>query len=181
MCVLACLVQPSLLSMNITISLLQPEDLDQIVDVQSKIYSPDLHEEYSFYANRLQLAPSSCWKASDQQGRIQGYLISYPWRGDNPPALGHALQALPEAADQWFIHDCALLPSAQGKGWSKQLLRHGVQFARTRGLRWSSLVSLGQARDYWQAQGYSVVQAQAEQADHLLAYGPQSCMMRRAL
>lgn len=167
--------------MSISISLLQYDDLDQVLSVQSKIYSADLLEEHSFYVNRLQLAPASCWKACDQEGNMQGYLISYPWKGKLPPALGVPLSALPDAADQWFIHDCALLPSAQGKGWSKKLLQYGLQYARAQGLRWSSLVSLGSARAYWQAQGYAALTQNAEQQVQLQKYGPQSCMMQRAL
>lgn len=167
--------------MSITISLLQDADLDQLMFVQSQTYSSDLFEARSFYTNRLALSPHSCWKASDSAGLMQGYLISYPWQGSAPPALGQALHNLPAQPDQWFIHDCALLPAARGKGWSSLLLQQGLQFARSQRLRWSSLVSLGKAREYWQAQGYTTVQLGPEQTEQLQAYGPQSCMMRKPL
>ncbi|HRL21817.1 MAG TPA: GNAT family N-acetyltransferase [Alcaligenes sp.] len=165
--------------MSVHIQLMRPDDLDDVLLAQADVYAADLLEDRSFYQNRLDLAPHSCWVARDALHRLQGYLISYPWAGRLPPALGDALASLPARPDQWFIHDCAVLRRAQGRGVASALLAEGRRYARRQGLRRCSLVSLGPALAYWEKLGYQPVQDVAPDtlARKLAQYGEQASFM----
>lgn len=144
--------------MTLQIELMRLHDLDQVLEVQADVYDADILEDRSFYQNRLELAPESCWVARDADDQLQGYLVSYPWAGLLPPSLGDALNSLPAPADQWFIHDCAVMRRAQGRGVAGALLQAGRRYAWQRGLRRCSLVSLGPAVGYWQRLGYKPIE-----------------------
>ncbi|AYR19629.1 GNAT family N-acetyltransferase [Alcaligenes faecalis] len=165
--------------MTLQIELMRLHDLDPVLDVQADVYDADMLEDRHFYQNRLDLSPESCWVARDRDGQLQGYLVSYPWAGLLPPSLGDALNSLPAPADQWFIHDCAVRRHGQGRGIAGALLRTGRQYARQRGLRRGSLVSLGPSVGYWLKRGYQPVQGMEPEVlkNKLRQYGQQARFM----
>ncbi|MGE8689134.1 MAG: GNAT family N-acetyltransferase [Achromobacter sp.] len=161
-------------------------DVDGILAAQTLAYPDFLLESAGFFQNRLALAPSHCWVADTAApaGRdgLLGYLISYPWDAGLPPALDVALESLPAGADHWFLHDCAVVPRAQGLGVGQALVRAAAGSALEHGLRRASLVSLGSATGYWRRQGYApMAVAGAGLAAKLAGYGPQAQYMAREL
>ncbi|MBB1595599.1 GNAT family N-acetyltransferase [Achromobacter sp. UMC46] len=161
-------------------------DVDGILDAQTLAYPDFLLESAEFFLNRLTLAPAYCWvaRAADDD-TLLGYLISYPWDAGLPPALDVALAGLPPHADHWFLHDCAVVPSAQGLRVGQTLLRTAAAQAMEAGLCRASLVSLESAVGYWLRHGYQPVCGHggalpAELADKLAGYGPQASYMSRA-
>ncbi|CAB3924466.1 GNAT family N-acetyltransferase [Achromobacter anxifer] len=165
---------------------MQASDVDAILVLQTLAYPGFLLESAGFFQNRLALAPSHCWVAqaappAGPDGGLLGYLISYPWDAGLPPALDVTLAALPAGADHWFLHDCAVAPSAQGLGVGQALLQAGAHGAQAGGLRRASLVSLESAVGYWQRHGYVPVSADsAGLAEKLAGYGPRAQYMSRA-
>lgn len=161
-------------------------DVDGILDAQTLAYPDFLLESAEFFLNRLALAPAYCWVArANADDTLLGYLISYPWDAGLPPALDVALAALPPQADHWFLHDCAVVPSAQGLRVGQTLLRTAAGGAMESGLRRASLVSLETAVGYWLRHGYQPVGGDgeplpAELAEKLAEYGPQASYMSRA-
>ena len=90
------------------------------------------------------------------------------------------LDALPDGADHWFLHDCAVSPAAQGLGVGQALLRQAAGQAASHLLR-ASLVSLQGAVSYWRRHGYAPVDADAVGlAEKLAGYGPNASYMTRA-
>ena len=160
-------------------------DVDGILDIQARAYPDFLLESAGFFLNRLALAPAHCWVAQAAHGSaahgLLGYLVSYPWDAGLPPTLDAPLTTLPEAADHWFLHDCAVAPAAQGLGVGQALLRMAAGHAAQAGLCRASLVSLGTAVGYWSRHGYTPV---ADDSRSLTAklegYGPQATYMTRA-
>ncbi|SFD16344.1 GNAT family N-acetyltransferase [Pragia fontium] len=152
-------------------------DLDAIFDIQASVYHSDLLESQAFYENRLQLSANTCWVATTEKNQLLGYLISYPWIRTFPPALGEVLATLPEHADSWFVHDCAISPSTQGLGVGKALFITARNSAIEQGFRHSSLVSLAQATHYWLNQGYIAVDNTPQLTEKLAAYGEGACYM----
>ena len=149
-------------------------DIPGICAVQCAVYADFLLEEAGFFRNRILLANHLCWIATDSQGSPLGYLISYPWVANNPPKLNIALDAIPDGADHWFIHDCAVLPGQQGQGIARRLLQAAGEAALGAGLQRAALVSLGEAVGYWQRQGFVAVDV----APGVLAgYGDGACYM----
>ena len=163
---------------------MQTADVDAILAVQAVAYPGFLSESADFFLNRLALAPTHCWvaqAAAAPGGALLGYLVSYPWDAGLPPTLDAPLIALPEPADHWFLHDCAVAPSAQGLGVGQTLLRAAAGHATQTGLRRASLVSLGSAVGYWLRHGYAPVAAGGRDlAAKLEGYGPQASYMARA-
>ncbi|QVQ29780.1 GNAT family N-acetyltransferase [Achromobacter deleyi] len=164
---------------------MQAGDVDAILDAQAQAYPQVLLESAGFFLNRLALAPSYCWVAQaarpeERQGLL-GYLVSYPWDAGLPPALDVPLAALPRGADHWFLHDCAVVPAAQGLGVGQALVRTAAQGAVGDGLQRASLVSLASAVSYWLRHGYAPVAARSgELAEKLAGYGPDARYMSRA-
>lgn len=157
-------------------------DVDDILDAQALAYPDFLLESAEFFTNRWQLAPDHCWVAcAPDTNHLLGYLISYPWDAGLPPALGIALRALPEPADHWFLHDCAVVPRAQGLGVGHSLLQTAARCAMQHGLRRASLVSLASATSYWMRHGYRPVSGLDKLAEKLADYGPQASYMAREL
>ncbi len=160
-------------------------DVEHILQVQAQAYPGFLLESAEFFLNRLSLAPTHCWVAQAAAPRdadpLLGYLVSYPWDAGLPPTLDAPLAALPQSADHWFLHDCAVAPSAQGLGVGQALLGAAAQGAMQSGLRRASLVSLGSAVGYWQRHGYAPVSAGGQDlADKLEGYGQDASYMARA-
>ncbi|CAM4303818.1 GNAT family N-acetyltransferase [Kerstersia similis] len=159
------------------------EDLDAVLDLQAQVYDADILEDADFYANRLALAGTSCWVARAGNTSVCGYLISYPWDEGLPPALNAPLQGLPQPADTWFLHDCAVAPRMAGQGVASRLLSFGRQWAQVAGMRRAALVSLGHARAYWLRHGFAPVEVQpGSPVEHKLAgYGAGASWMTLAL
>ncbi|OAS91796.1 acetyltransferase [Achromobacter xylosoxidans] len=158
-------------------------DVDAILEVQAGAYPGFLLESADFFLNRLALAPAHCWvaQAATPRDRLLGYLVSYPWDAGLPPTLDAPLTTLPEPADHWFLHDCAVAPSAQGLGVGRALLRTAAGHATQAGLRRASLVSLGSAVGYWLRHGYAPVAGGGRDlAAKLEGYGPQASYMAHA-
>ncbi|GAC1036853.1 GNAT family N-acetyltransferase [Pseudomonas sp. No.117] len=160
---------------------LRPADLPAVLTIQAANYPADLLEDRAFYANRLELAAEHCWAAVDAEGRLQGYLIAYPWDDGLPPALGARLARLPSRASTWFLHDCAVHPAAQGQGVAGRLYQHARSHARRARLTQGRLVSLAGAIGYWQRHRYQPVPADAALAAKLAGYGPGACLMHLSL
>ncbi|WP_454673047.1 GNAT family N-acetyltransferase [Achromobacter pestifer] len=160
-------------------------DVDGILDAQTLAYPDFLLESAGFFLNRLMLAPAYCWVArASGSDALLGYLISYPWDAGLPPALDVALTELPPQADHWFLHDCAVVPAAQGLGVGQAMLQTAATQAMNSGMRRASLVSLESAVGYWLRHGYQPVSGQGEAArlaEKLAGYGPQASYMSRAL
>ncbi|MGU9991914.1 GNAT family N-acetyltransferase [Bordetella avium] len=153
-------------------------DLPAILHLQARVYPADLLENEDFYRNRLTLAPATC-RVAVKDGTLVGYLIAYPWTSAMPPALNALLNALPAAADTWFVHDCAVAPQAQGAGVAAAMLKESARAAREAGLTRASLVALANALPYWRKLGYDAAASSPALAAKLAGYGPGAVYMTR--
>jgi len=159
---------------------MRPDDVEPVLRIQASVYPAAILESPALFLNRLRISPGTCLVAESGAGLL-GYLVAYPWLADRPPALDTPLQALPDDADSWFVHDCAVLPAAQGLGIAQALLHGGLQVARRQGLRHTSLVALRSAVGYWERLGYQSVTATAGLRAKLAQYGAGARYMVRAL
>ena len=157
---------------------MRPGDVDGILAVQALAYPGFLLESAGFFLNRLALAPRHCWIADGAESGTLGYLISYPWDSGLPPVLDVELDALPDGADHWFLHDCAVSPAARlGRG--PGAVATGGRPPRRPVAR--QPVSLQGAVSYWRRHGYAPVDADAAGlAEKLAGYGPNASYMARA-
>lgn len=147
-------------------------DLDGVVAV-ARIAFPDHPEGRACFAERLALAPGSCFVLDGADG-VAGYLIAYPWPQGAIPPLDTLLGALPESRASWYLHDLALLPEARGGGNARAGL--ALLFAQVDAP--IALVSVNQSAGFWQAQGF-VPRESPELRAKLASYGPDARYMIR--
>jgi ribosomal protein S18 acetylase RimI-like enzyme len=152
---------------------MQAGDLDGVVAV-ARLAFPDHPEGRACFAERLALAPESCF-VLEGEGRIAGYLIAYPWPQGAIPPLDTLLGGLPERRDSWYLHDLALLPEARGGGNA----RAGLALLFDRVDAPIALVSVNESAGFWQAQGFVRQDSPALRAK-LSSYGPDACYMVRS-
>ncbi|KXJ89672.1 hypothetical protein Micbo1qcDRAFT_164979, partial [Microdochium bolleyi] len=96
------------------------DDVPQLMTVADHIH-PDLPEDASIYAERISLFPKGCHilarpETPTTKASCLGYLISHPIRTAQPPELNALLGSIPSDADQYYIHDLALMPETRGQG-----------------------------------------------------------------
>ncbi|KAK3898572.1 hypothetical protein C8A05DRAFT_47153 [Staphylotrichum tortipilum] len=92
-----------------------PNDIPGVMRVGDEIHR-DLPEAEAVCRERLALFPEGCLVLVDGEGAVTGYIISFPIRRGKPPALNELLGAIPADADQYYLHDLAILPCSRGQG-----------------------------------------------------------------
>lgn len=162
---------------------LQATDIADVLRVQASAYPAELLEDGAFFHNRLALAGATCWAARDAAtAQLLGYLIAYPWDDGLPPALNAPLHSTPEPATHWFLHDCAVAPSAQGRQVGRALYQTAAAHAQTLAFQFAALVALESAVGYWHKQGFrQPSQASPELQEKLRGYGQGACYLQRPL
>lgn len=109
----------------------------------------DYPEDAAVFAERLALHPQGCHVLAERDhAGIIGYIISHPWRLEEPPALNALLRAIPAPASTYYIHDIALLPQARGSGATEAVLTTLLHHAETIADN-VSLVAVGGTVPFW--------------------------------
>jgi hypothetical protein len=89
------------------------KDIDGLLRVGDEVH-PELPEGAHVFTERVQLFPQGCLVlAADDE--VCGYAISHPIRSRQPPALDSLLGEIPGDADQYYIHDVAILSKVRGR------------------------------------------------------------------
>jgi ribosomal protein S18 acetylase RimI-like enzyme len=90
-------------------------DIESLISVAARIH-PGLPESDEVFLERITLFPRGCLGLTDGADELCGYIISHPIRYRQPPALDHLLREIVADADQYYIHDLAILPEYRGSG-----------------------------------------------------------------
>ncbi|MDP3802177.1 GNAT family N-acetyltransferase [Brevundimonas sp.] len=154
-------------------------DLDAVADI-AVLGFPDHFEGRDCFGNRLALNPSGCFVLAAGEGPPKGYLIAYPWRADDAPALNTLIGAIPDDASVMYLHDLALDPAVRGDGWSRPIVERVADEARAAGWPMLALVAVNAAAPFWERHGFAVVEASG-MAARLASYGPDARYMIRRL
>ena len=156
-----------------------PSALDGVVRVASGAF-PNHPEDRACFADRLRLYPSGCRVLANADGEVAGYLVAYPWRLDDAPALNARLDALPETPDVLYLHDLALAHAARGGGHAKRGVHLAVQTARDAGLEQIALIAVNDAAPFWARQGFETRHS-TNLTRKLAGYGEDAVYMIRAV
>lgn len=156
-----------------------PGDLDGVVEVAAEAF-PNHPEDRACFADRLSLYPAGCRVLVGAEGAVAGYLVAYPWRLDDAPALNTRLGALPETPDVLYLHDLALAHAARGGGHAKRGADLAVQIARDLGLAQIALIAVNDAAPFWARQGFETRRS-ATLTTKLASYGSDAVYMIRAV
>jgi GNAT superfamily N-acetyltransferase len=140
---------------------------------------PAYPEDNAVFAERLRLCPDGC-RVFDRGEGAEAYVVSHPWRRLEPPALNSLLGELPAAPSTFYIHDLALSPAVRKTGAASQIVAWLADHARAEGIPHMSLIAVNGSANFWQRQGFTMMQTQAL-ADSLRSYGNDAQFMTREL
>ena len=151
------------------------DDIPQVVQVADQIH-PDLPEGNFVFSERVRLFPEGCLILF-QGSRVLGYVVSHPIRHVQPPALDSLLGEIPTDADQYYIHDVAVLPELRGQGHAaegiQKLLDVGSRFVST------CLVSVYGTGPFWYRFGFREEVVADALGEKLRNYGDDAVFMSR--
>ncbi|KAL8990147.1 MAG: hypothetical protein Q9177_001120 [Variospora cf. flavescens] len=122
-------------------------DIESLVRVAHLIH-PGLPESDGVFAERVKLFPEGCLALVEgERDELYGYAISHPIRRRQPPALDSFLRAIASDADQYYIHDLAILPEARGRGLAQECINKLFGIAQR--YPTTSLVSVYDTAPFW--------------------------------
>jgi ribosomal protein S18 acetylase RimI-like enzyme len=153
-------------------------DLDAVCAV-ARIAFPDHPEDREVFAERLALNPGGCFVLAAGDGPARGYLMAYPWRLDEAPALNTMIRRLPDAPDVLYLHDLALAPEARGGGHAARIVDRLADQAAQAGFPAIALVAVNRAAPFWTRLGFAPRDT-PEMTRKLASYGEDARYMVRA-
>lgn len=140
---------------------------------------PGYPEDDAVFAERLALYSAGC-RVFDDEGSVEAYIVSHPWRRFEAPALNSLLGALPVAPSTFYIHDLALSAAVRRSGAAGQIVASLAEQALTEDIRHMSLVAVNGSAGFWQRQGF-ISTHNAILAHSLSSYGNDAHYMVRDL
>lgn len=152
------------------------DDLPAVLDVSVRVH-PGFPEGEAMFRNRLALFPAGCL-VLEEAGAIAGYAVSHPIRRYRPPPLDVLLDALPADADDYYVHDVALLPRARGGGQARAGIERVLDVAAA--YPTASLVSVYGTAPFWQRFGFAPV-SDRDMREKLTPYGEGAVYMLRGV
>lgn len=158
-----------------------PSDIQDVVRIANHVHT-DLPEDEAIFAERAKLFPEGCFILLHQgtngdDAVVAGYAISHPIRHHQLPSLNSLLHQLPTYADEYYIHDLAILPEYRGRGYAPE----GVRKMLAIGERYGStcLVSVYGTSRFWERFGFVSQFADEGLREKLRAYGDGAVFMVR--
>lgn len=156
---------------------LSMNNIESLIQVAEKVH-PDLPERDEVFAERIKLFPDGCLALVDEEtNEFCGYVISHPIRSRQPPALNCLLGEIAPGADQYYIHDLAILPKSRGRGLAQEciekLLVVAKQFSTT------SLISVYGTATFWGRFGFSLGEIDDALNKKLSDYGDDAIYLER--
>lgn len=164
----------------LTIRPMHRTDIPIVMEIQAKCYSEVAPESEPSVIAKWAASPSTCFVAS-QHERVIGYLISLPWRFENPPVLNAATCELPPLPDALYLHDLAVAPVARKAGAGKALVEAFMHRARALKLPRACLIAVQNSALYWQRIGFQLVNPTHSLGATLASYGDNVEYMERQI
>lgn len=176
---------PSLKTPRPTWQPLSPKDIPSLLLLAARIH-PSLPESGAVFAERVRLFPSGCLalfssisssSSSSSSPELLGYAISHPIRCRQPPSLDTFLGEIAPDADQYYIHDLAILPELRGKGLAKECL--DLLLGVAKGYVTTSLVSVYGTGAFWGRFGFAEVDVEEALGEKVRGYGEDAVFLER--
>ncbi|KAL8678139.1 MAG: hypothetical protein Q9186_005471 [Xanthomendoza sp. 1 TL-2023] len=156
---------------------LSVDDVESLLRVADKIH-PNLPESADMFAERIKLFPQGCPALVSEEGDdFYGYVISHPIRRRQPPALDSLLGEIASDADQYYIHDLAVLPKARGHGLAQVCINKLLAFARL--YPTTCLVSVYNTASFWGRFDFVLEKIDEDLKKKLLDYGDDAEYLER--
>ena len=150
-------------------------DAADLVRIADEVH-PDLPEGQQVFAERAALFPEGCLVLVEGS-EIGGYAISHPIRRRQPPALDSLLGEIDPEADQYYIHDVAILPRFRGHGLAAECVWKLLEVAKR--YPTTGLVSVYGTWPFWARFGFVGEPVDEGLAEKLRGYGEDAAFMSR--
>ena len=152
-------------------------DIKSLARVADTIH-PGLPESDEVFSERVSLFPEGCLALLSGNGNsLCGYAISHPIRRRQPPALNSLLGRIASDADQYYIHDLAILPELRGRGLAQECINK--LFAIAKGYPTTCLISVYGTELFWGRFGFVKVGIDDVLREKLLEYGDDAVYLER--
>ena len=143
-------------------------DIPGVMSVANEIHR-ELPEHEPAFRERLCLFPKGCMVLVDGE-EVGGYAISFPVCHGKLPALNDLLGEIPPDADQYYLHDIAVLPALRGRGVAGDGIRQIFELAKQ--YPTTCLISVYGTVPYWHRFGFVRGPVDAAMEEKLRGYGP---------
>lgn len=150
-------------------------DIPGLVRVANEVHA-DLPESSHVFAERVKLFPEGCLTLVDGK-EVCGYAISHPIRDGRPPPLDSLLGEIPRDADQYYIHDIALLSRLRGHGLAAKAIEQLLILVRS--YTTTCLVSVYGTAPFWNRFGFVFHSVDAVLLEKLRNYGEDATFLCR--
>ncbi|VUC26836.1 unnamed protein product [Clonostachys rosea] len=150
-------------------------DIDGVLRVASEIH-PDLPESAAVFAERLSIFPDGCLVLA-QGDDVCGYAVSHPIRAGHPPALDQRIGEIAPDADQFYIHDLAILPRVRTRGLGAQCIERLLLVADQ--YETACLISVYNSASFWRRFGFVPEPTGAALSAKIRGYGPDAVYLVR--
>jgi hypothetical protein len=153
---------------------LSENDLANVMRI-AQIIHPQLFEQISVFAEKINYCPEAClkWTANQQ---LYGYGLAHPWQLYSIPKLNHLLSPSFSEMNCIYIHDVAILPSARGFNATEKYINYLKGLAISLQINYLALVSVYATEAFWKRLGFDR-QSKQNCAASLTDYGNQACYM----
>jgi GNAT superfamily N-acetyltransferase len=150
-------------------------DMVDVMRIADEIHR-DLPEHEPVLRERLQLFPEGCLVLVEK-GDIGGYVVSFPIRRGKPPALNEMLGEIPRDADQYYLHDLAILPGFRGRGAASEGIAKILAVAER--YPTTCLISVYGTVPFWGRFGFTPEPVDAAMEEKLRGYGADATYLTR--
>lgn len=144
-------------------------DLIAVEDIQSEVYAGYFLESADVIAQRFRLSPTTAWVA-EHEGQVCAYLVGY-WSIVGKINPLNAVFTLSKNANCLYLHDLALLKSAQGFGVGKRLVETAIAHALKNSVQAIALLSVQNSEAFWQGFDFcEFLELDMQQQENLKTY-----------
>lgn len=151
------------------------DHIDGLLRVADEVH-PDLPEGGYVFTERVKLFPEGCLVLVDND-EVIGYAISHPIREHQPPELDSVLGEIPADANQYYIHDIAILPKFRGKGHAAECINKLLVVANR--YPTSCLISVYGTAPFWARFGFKPEPVDDILKEKLKNYGDDATYLSR--
>lgn len=153
---------------------IQESDWPTIISIQSQVYTTIEPESEDVLRSKQRLGQEFCLVITDNHHRLAGYCLAHPWT-DQSIVLDHIYEPTITPA-LLYIHDLAILPMYKGKKLGSFVVEHLLHSAKKVQLPKAKIVSLAQARYFWEKIGFKEIQTPVDES-----YGKDAITMVRKI
>ncbi|KAF2748230.1 hypothetical protein M011DRAFT_467272 [Sporormia fimetaria CBS 119925] len=158
---------------------LSTHDLTSLLHTADTIHS-SLPESRQVFAERLSLYPNGCFAlVNPKSNEFYGYIISHPIKRRQPPGLDSLLGQIAPDAEQYYIHDLAILPEARGCGYAREGVERVLGVAERGGFGECCAVAVYGTKGFWERWGFKSVEVGKELEMKVRSYGDDATFLER--